>query len=53
LIEADGRKEDDVRNMVDKTVARFGHLNVAVNNAASEREVAIRPRPRTSYDSHG
>ena len=34
FINADVRKEDDVRNMVDKTVARFGRLDVAVNNAA-------------------
>src|ERR1700693_2197120 len=36
FINADVRKEDDVRNMVDKTVARFGRLDVAVNNAAPE-----------------
>ena len=36
FINADVRKEDDVRNMVDETVARFGRLDVAVNNAATE-----------------
>ncbi|MGO4310666.1 SDR family NAD(P)-dependent oxidoreductase [Pseudomonas sp. KB_15] len=36
FINADVRNEDDVRNMVDKTVARFGRLDVAVNNAATE-----------------
>src|ERR1700747_1482174 len=36
FIGADVRKEDDVRAMVDKTVARFGRLDVAVNNAATE-----------------
>ena len=36
FINADVRKEDDVRAMVDKTVARFGRLDVAVNNAATE-----------------
>jgi NAD(P)-dependent dehydrogenase (short-subunit alcohol dehydrogenase family) len=30
------RKEDDVRALVDKTVARFGRLDNAVNNAATE-----------------
>jgi NAD(P)-dependent dehydrogenase (short-subunit alcohol dehydrogenase family) len=33
---ADVRREDDVRNLVDKTVARFGQLDVAVNNAGTE-----------------
>jgi NAD(P)-dependent dehydrogenase (short-subunit alcohol dehydrogenase family) len=36
FINADVRKEDDLRAMVDKTVARFGRLDVAVNNAATE-----------------
>src|SRR5271168_3912962 len=39
FLKADVRKEDDVRNMVDKTVARFGRLDVAVNNAATEGQV--------------
>ena len=39
FIKADVRKEDDVRAMVDKTVARFGRLDVAVNNAATEGQV--------------
>jgi NAD(P)-dependent dehydrogenase (short-subunit alcohol dehydrogenase family) len=30
------RYEDDVRSLVDKTVARFGRLDIAVNNAATE-----------------
>jgi NAD(P)-dependent dehydrogenase (short-subunit alcohol dehydrogenase family) len=36
LINADVRKEDDIRALVDKTIARFGRLDVAVNNAATE-----------------
>src|SRR5712672_2622338 len=33
---ADVRHEDDVRSLIDKTVARFGRLDVAVNNAGTE-----------------
>jgi NAD(P)-dependent dehydrogenase (short-subunit alcohol dehydrogenase family) len=33
---ADVRYEDDVRDLVNKTVARFGRLDIAVNNAATE-----------------
>src|SRR3977135_4463812 len=39
FINADVRKEDEVRTLVDKTVARFGRLDVAVNNAATEGQV--------------
>src|SRR5580698_1769285 len=39
FINADVRREDDVRAMVEKTVARFGRLDVAVNNAATEGQV--------------
>jgi NAD(P)-dependent dehydrogenase (short-subunit alcohol dehydrogenase family) len=36
FINADVRKEDDVRMMVDTTVTRFGRLDIAVNNAGTE-----------------
>jgi NAD(P)-dependent dehydrogenase (short-subunit alcohol dehydrogenase family) len=36
FVRADVRKEDDVRALVDQTVARFGRLDVAVNNAGTE-----------------
>ena len=36
FIRADVRNEDDVKNLVDGTVERFGRLDVAVNNAGTE-----------------
>jgi NAD(P)-dependent dehydrogenase (short-subunit alcohol dehydrogenase family) len=36
FIAADVRREEDVRNLIDQTVARFGSLDVAVNNAGTE-----------------
>src|ERR1700674_4934815 len=35
-VNADVRHEDEVRNLVDKTVAHFGRLDVAVNAAGTE-----------------
>jgi NAD(P)-dependent dehydrogenase (short-subunit alcohol dehydrogenase family) len=36
FIQADVRRDDEVRDLVDRTVARFGRLDVAVNNAGTE-----------------
>ncbi len=36
FIRADVRHEDEVRDLIDKTIARFGRLDVAVNNAGTE-----------------
>jgi NAD(P)-dependent dehydrogenase (short-subunit alcohol dehydrogenase family) len=33
---ADVRREDDMSNLVDRAVARFGRLDVAINNAGTE-----------------
>lgn len=35
-IKADVRNEQDVRRLVDETVARFGRLDIAINNAGTE-----------------
>jgi NAD(P)-dependent dehydrogenase (short-subunit alcohol dehydrogenase family) len=35
-VRSDVRNEDDVRGLIDRTVARFGRLDVAVNNAGTE-----------------
>jgi NAD(P)-dependent dehydrogenase (short-subunit alcohol dehydrogenase family) len=39
FINTDVRNEDDVRTLVDQTVARLGRLDVAVNNAGTEGQV--------------
>jgi NAD(P)-dependent dehydrogenase (short-subunit alcohol dehydrogenase family) len=39
FINADVRKEEDVRALIDRTVEFFGRLDVAVNNAATEGPV--------------
>jgi NAD(P)-dependent dehydrogenase (short-subunit alcohol dehydrogenase family) len=36
FIRADVRHEDEVRSLIDQVVARFGRLDVAVNNAGTE-----------------
>src|SRR6202171_4390734 len=43
FVRSDVRHEEDVRSLVDKTVARFGRLDVAVNTAGTEG----RPGPVT------
>ena len=36
FVHADVRRENDVQNLVDHSVSRFGQLDVAVNNAGTE-----------------
>jgi NAD(P)-dependent dehydrogenase (short-subunit alcohol dehydrogenase family) len=47
FIRADVRHEDDVRNLVDQAIGRFGRLDVAVNNAGTEG----RPGPVTEQSA--
>ena len=42
-VRADTRHDDEVASLIDRTVARFGRLDVAVNNAGTEG----RPGPIT------
>src|SRR5258708_4757300 len=50
FINADVRKENDVRALVDETVARFGRLDAAVNNAGTEGQVgAITDQTAETY----
>ena len=49
FIRADVRKEEDVRRLVDQTVARFGRLDAAVNNAGVEGK----PGPVTEFTAEG
>jgi NAD(P)-dependent dehydrogenase (short-subunit alcohol dehydrogenase family) len=47
FIRADVRREDEVQALVDQTVARFGRLDVAVNNAGTEGQ----PGPATEQSA--
>ncbi|SRR6266852_5257144 len=44
FVHTDVRKDEDVRDLVDETVKRFGRLDIAVNNAGTE---GLRSRNRT------
>jgi NAD(P)-dependent dehydrogenase (short-subunit alcohol dehydrogenase family) len=47
FVKADVRKDEDVRNLVDKAISRFGRLDVAVNNAGTEGQ----PGPLTEQSN--
>jgi len=41
FIRADVRHEDEVKALVEGAVARFGHIDVAVNNAGTEGQIGL------------
>jgi NAD(P)-dependent dehydrogenase (short-subunit alcohol dehydrogenase family) len=41
FIQADVRHDDEVRDLVDQTVARFGRLDIAVNSAGTEGQPGL------------
>jgi NAD(P)-dependent dehydrogenase (short-subunit alcohol dehydrogenase family) len=41
FVQADVRHEEEVKNLVDKTIARFGRLDIAVNNAGTEGVIGL------------
>jgi NAD(P)-dependent dehydrogenase (short-subunit alcohol dehydrogenase family) len=41
FIQADVRHDNDVRDLIDKAVTRFGRLDVAVNNAGTEGQPGL------------
>ena len=52
FVPCDVRHENDVRDLVDKTVSRFGGLDVAVNNAGTEgKPSAVTEQSTESYNA--
>src|ERR1700682_114284 len=50
FVRTDVRVEEDVRNLVDQTVKRFGRLDIAVNNAGTEGlRGLVTDQPAESY----
>ncbi|MGF6572681.1 NADP-dependent 3-hydroxy acid dehydrogenase YdfG [Paraburkholderia sp. GAS333] len=52
FIQADVRRDEEVANLVDQTVARFGRIDAAVNNAGTEGQPgAITNQTAESYSA--
>jgi NAD(P)-dependent dehydrogenase (short-subunit alcohol dehydrogenase family) len=41
FVQTDVRDEEEVKSLVDKTIARFGRLDIAVNNAGTEGVIGL------------
>src|SRR2546426_5183785 len=48
FVRTDVRHEEEVKNLVDKIIARFGRLDIAVNNEATETSDDLRSEEHTS-----
>ena len=52
FVRSDVRREAEIQSLVDKTVARFGRLDVAVNNVGTEGTPRpVRPPDFPNYDA--
>jgi NAD(P)-dependent dehydrogenase (short-subunit alcohol dehydrogenase family) len=49
FIQSDVRKDDEVRDLIDRAVARFGRLDAAVNNAGTEGKPGPLTQTADSY----
>src|SRR5580658_7540498 len=53
FVRTDVRHDDDVQALIEKTVARFGRLDIAVNNAGTEGlRGLVRNKPRRATQLH-
>ena len=50
FVRTDVRREDEVRNLLERALARFGRLDVAVNNAGTEGQIG--PLTEQSADNY-
>jgi len=52
FVRTDVRNEDDIRNLVDQTVKRFGRLDMAVNSAGTEGSPGLEQSYAATFDTN-